>query len=88
VDRSNNKYSAQISAPSGKTEDDFIQLLFDTDAKYKDKLDYELFPLSWTDGYNSNGYVSGLVNASTGSVPAQPSDTPGFEKPVPAKHFK
>jgi hypothetical protein len=88
VDRSNNKYSAKVGPSDQAAEDIFIAFLFALDAKYKDKLDYELLPLPWTDGYNSNGYVSGLLNAATGKMPAQPSNTPGFQKPVPAKHFK
>jgi len=88
VDRSHNNYAALITLPGGTGEDEFIRLLFDTDAKYKDGLDYELVPLSWTDGYNSNSFACGLLKVTTGSVPAQPPDTPGFEKPVPASYFR
>ena len=38
-------------------------------------------------GYNSNGYVSGILLHVTGSMPPRPPHTPGFNKPVPASEF-
>ena len=88
VDRSNNNYADFVRPPVGTGEDRFVQLLIDTDAKYKDKLDYEVFPQSWTDGYNSNSFACGLLKIATGVVPSQPPDTPGFGKPVPTMYFQ
>ncbi len=88
VDRSHNNYSASICSPEGMAEDDLINLLFNTDAKYKDSLVYDMFPSSWQEGYNSNSYVSGLIQATTGTLPSQPPSTPGFKKPVPESSFR
>ncbi|MBI2927417.1 MAG: hypothetical protein HYY24_17105 [Verrucomicrobia bacterium] len=87
INRDHNNYSSEISPPNGMTEDPFIDLLFKTDAQYKDNLSYEPF----ADGpgaYNSNSYVSGFLNAATGSSPSQPPNTPGFQKPVPKQNFQ
>lgn len=88
VNRVENTYSAVVNLPPDMKEDDFITLLFNTDRKYKDRLDYDIFPSKVFDGYNSNGYASGLIKATTGTMPPQPPDTPGFNKPVPESSFK
>ncbi len=88
VNRFHNVYSEQINPPAGMSEDDFIRLLFAAVARYANNLDYELFPLSITDGYNSNSFVSGLLGFLLGNAPAQPPDTPGYGKPVPPGHFR
>ena len=69
------------------TEDEFIQKLFDTDAKYKDDLRYWPIP-SDPNEYNSNSYVSGLLSVVAENLPKQPPGTPGYTKPVPAKCFE
>ncbi len=69
-----------------RSEDQIIEDLFKSDGAYDDKFDYELFPNRFSNGYNSNGYVSGLLNA-VGFSPSAPPGTPGFTKPVPKKSF-
>jgi len=87
----------QISIPKNyRDENEFIRKLIENDSKYKDHLDYDLFPAKvgnevWymaDDGYNSNSYVAGLLISVGVSPPTPPVSTPGFQKPVPAKHFK
>jgi hypothetical protein len=46
----------------------------------QDKLDYELCPGKSTDGYNSNGFINGLLNAAGVDPYQQPPTTPGFTK--------
>ena len=37
------------------------------DASYDDQLNYDLFPKAGTNGYNSNSYVKGLIDAGPSS---------------------
>ena len=37
------------------------------DASYDDQLNYDLFPKAGTNGYNSNSYVKGLIDAGNSS---------------------
>ncbi|MCW5552481.1 MAG: RHS repeat-associated core domain-containing protein [Verrucomicrobiae bacterium] len=87
IDRTNNNFSKKIHVPNKMTEDEFIQKLFDTDAKYKDDLRYWPIP-SDPNEYNSNSYVSGLLSVVAENLPKQPPGTPGYTKPVPAKCFE
>ena len=57
------------------------------DSIYDDDLNYDLFPEAGTDGYNSNSYVHGLVNASQSSTAVNFSDYIGGNKPVPNNEF-
>lgn len=89
VDRSRVDYSAVIPDPSGLTDDDFIREILNENSRYDDEADYLLFPQDDpdNDGYNSNGYASGLLKITTGSIPAAPPNTPGFNHPVPPQYF-
>jgi len=96
--RDKNTYSETIECPKNMTEDQFISSLLKSDRNYSDNLDYDLLPAesggdqSWylpDDSYNSNSYVSGLLNATGAKRPsAQPSKNPGWYKPVPSSNFK
>lgn len=81
---------AEISPGKGETEDALIGRLFEADANYRDNLDYDFFPSS-SDGYNSNSYVAGLLQAiGVKNVPLpdqKTAPTPGAGKPVPAGCF-
>jgi RHS repeat-associated protein len=88
--RSHNKSSQQCTHPDiTKPEDQLIRDLLHADSRYRDRLDYEYFPVSFTDGFNSNSYISGLLNATGLYIQGvhAPPTTPGFEKPVPVFHF-
>lgn len=81
---------AEISPGKGDTEDALIGRLFDADANYRDNLDYDFFP-GQSDGYNSNSYLTGLLQAVGVERPPIPNQdvapTPGAEKPVPRECF-
>lgn len=81
---------AEISPGRGDTEDALIGRLFQADANYRDNLDYDFFP-SQSDGYNSNSYVTGLLQAVGVERPPIPNQstapTPGADKPVPRACF-
>jgi hypothetical protein len=79
----------------GVDENKVINHLFETDKNYKDDLEYSLFPQEegkqyWNKSYNSNSYVSGLLNASGQDIPNlnKVINLPGYDKPVPAKYFE
>jgi RHS repeat-associated protein len=87
VQRWRNVYSAVVPDPAGMTDDAFIQLILDTNAKYDDEAWYDFFPQDDEDGYNSNGYASGVLLITTGSIPPAPPRTPGYHHPVPKRYF-
>jgi RHS repeat-associated protein len=90
INRDHNNFSKPLNpsdcGDGSRNEDQIIEDLFKSDSAYDDKFDYELFPNRFSNGYNSNGYVSGLLN-SVGFSPSSPPGTPGFTKPVPGKSF-
>lgn len=79
-------------------EDLLIENLFDLDSKFPDNLDYDLYPANpqdasifWADdGYNSNSYISGLIDAAGLPKPVLPGNLsfPGWNKPVPMNFFR
>jgi len=88
---------SKISLPNGVGEDAAFSTLSNLDSNYSDNLDYDLFPANDgarsifipDDGYNSNSYVSGLLDAAGIQIPKLPGvDTSGYDKPVPADEFK
>ena len=94
VDRSTVNSSTVIPNPSGLTDDAFIELIMNTDAKYNELANYAAFPVGddpvhpSLSAFNSNGYASGVLRIATGSMPPRPPSTPGFDKPVPLRYFK
>lgn len=56
-------------------------------ANYDNGLNYDLFPQQGTDGYNSNSYVHGLVNAANGVSSVNLNNFVGGDKPVPTSEF-
>lgn len=88
--------------PMYKSDQQFIDAIRNLDFYYKDKLTYNLFPQEGgdeSDGYNSNSYIRGLLEAVGAHFP-NPQDVfqgingnqqvefPGWRKPVPEKEFK
>jgi RHS repeat-associated protein len=77
-----------ITLPEGMSEETFVDKLVELDSNYKDNLNYSFSP-DGTSTFNSNSYVSGLLNAagvdtSKLNVPS----APGFDKPVPKEAFE
>jgi RHS repeat-associated protein len=93
-------HDASVLVPVGgryTTEEALIEALLSLDSHYQDNLEYDLFPRNQGDGrllildagYNSNSYISGLLEAAglsrpqiTGVLPAT-----GWDKPLPAQYF-
>ena len=57
------------------------------DSRYGDDLPYDLFPSLGVGGYNSNSFVSGLVQATLGRPTIQLETFVGAERPVPSSAF-
>jgi len=57
------------------------------DSRYGDDLRYDLFPNLGQGGYNSNSFVSGLVQATLGLPTIQLETFVGGEQPVPVSAF-
>jgi hypothetical protein len=78
---------------SQRDEDAFLGHLLFRDANYDDDLDYECAPQWFTDGYNSNSYLHGILVASGWPLPRFASGLrgarfPGWFKPMPKPLFE
>jgi hypothetical protein len=87
-----NKTIAFVISPGcSLSGEDYWQLLRAVDSKYDDAADYDLYPgwLPWNNGWNSNSYVSGLIQATNGSLSREvdPSQFDGFDVPLPPSWF-
>jgi hypothetical protein len=69
-----------------RTERDVVDELFAVDAAFSDELPYDILPFPWSDGYNSNSYIAGLLSVA-GWQAERPGRVPGWTKPVPAEFF-
>jgi hypothetical protein len=61
--------------------------LLAADGRYDDDLPYDLFPSLGRGGYNSNSFVSGLIQATFGTPTVPMSTFVGGERPVPFSEF-
>jgi hypothetical protein len=77
-------------------EDNFIGRLIQLQMNYPNSLDYECDPAPFTDGYNSNSYARGLLEAAKLPIlrfpgwkygPLSDPRYAGWQKPVPPQHF-
>ena len=75
------------------TSDEFIEAFVINHENYNnDSLNYDLIPsINLGEGYNSNSYVSGLIETTLGSQLGDKSMNirfaPGWGTPVPARYF-
>lgn len=82
-----------IRPPGGMSEDAFINLMLKTDRDYTDDLNYDLLPhpavpyRGISPSYNSNSYIAGLLRAVGLGLPELPVNTPGYNLPLPPRHF-
>lgn len=81
-----NKTLGVIIPPVGVSVDEYFNRLKIAVGNYNNRLDYDLFP-SISDGYNSNSYLSGLLNATGGQSSVDMSDFVGGGKPLPKQNF-
>ena len=72
-------------------EDAAIAALFNLVDNYNQQpvRDYDLFPAGYGEAYNSNSFISGILNAGGFASPIHPgADVPGYAKPVPKTYFR
>jgi ABC-type Fe3+-hydroxamate transport system substrate-binding protein len=65
-----------------------IAALYRAYNSYRNNETYELFPRGDNDGYNSNSFIHGLLDAAGfTNIPDPAVNTPGWSKPVPLEDF-
>jgi hypothetical protein len=78
-------------------EDGWITKLLQRQRNYRNDLDYVCPPIfPWEDGYNSNSYARGLLEAAglplpffpTSNLSFGPERYPGWTKPIPKEKFQ
>jgi len=90
-------FKQELKPPPCQTEAEFIRNLMNAVHHYQNNLDYSLPNIGWIPGikdgamppgkYNSNSYVSGLINAAGGTPPNINTggnfQVPGYANPIP-----
>ena len=82
-----NELIALVIPPDGVSPGDFFDRLKDLDDAYCDCYDYDVFPgMLPGEGYNSNSYAVGLIEAGGGTVHLL--DYSGTDDPLPVRAFQ
>ena len=76
----------EVTPPSGMSASEYFNVLTTAAANYSNPVDYDMFP-GISNSYNSNSYVSGLLNATGGTSSVNMSGFVGGGKPLPKEHF-
>jgi RHS repeat-associated protein len=85
---SNNITMGTVMPPDGSSPGAYFAALLAADSRYCDCLDYDLFPGALPgDGYNSNSYVAGLIEATGGSTVVDLGRFYGGGTPLPTSSF-
>ncbi|MBI5138043.1 MAG: hypothetical protein HZA24_12005 [Nitrospirae bacterium] len=71
-----------VVPPAGMTDVQYIEVLKATNNTYPDNVDYDLFP-GIGNGYNSNSYIHGILNATGGRASVDLNDFVGGSSPLP-----
>jgi hypothetical protein len=81
-------FSVKLSVPENQ-ENDVIGNLLRCYSGYQNNLDYGLIPAQAPGSYNSNSYVSGLLDAAGVTKPPYITNDsfPGWDQPVPTSAF-
>ncbi|MCZ0945655.1 MAG: hypothetical protein OXJ53_21580 [Gammaproteobacteria bacterium] len=87
VEPGSNFTIGKVNPPGELSVGDYFDELIKAQEYYCNCLDYDLFPRE-EEGYNSNSYVRGILEATGGSVPVEFGDFVGGGKPVPAERFR
>jgi hypothetical protein len=86
-----NRTVASVVPPAGVSTSAYWATLGGALAAYGNGLDYDLgagvLPGRLGDGYNSNGFVTGIVRATGGRIIGNLSGFPGAGRPVPGGSF-
>ena len=76
----------EVSPPNGASAGAYFNTLKSAASAYCNCVDYDLFP-AISNSYNSNSYVSGLIQATGGSTTVDLSKYVGGGKPLPKSYF-
>jgi len=90
VIRTHNVFSTPVNLPAGISENQYIENLLSAHNNYKnnDNVNYSPIPVKSSSSYNSNSYVSGLLNATGGTISTTPPSAPGYTKPLSSSYFQ
>jgi RHS repeat-associated protein len=80
---SNNKL-IPVQTPTGMTDAQFINALINSAGTYGDYEPYNPTPMVGP-GYNSNSYVSGVIDSTGAIAPNLPVWAPGYSEPLPLR---
>ena len=75
-----------VSPPEGVSARQYFIRLQDGAKNYCNCIDYDLFP-AITDSYNSNSYISGLIQATGGAIKIDYNNYVGGGKALPSEQF-
>ena len=80
-----NSLAQGVKTPDGMTNDEFIGEIIENSRSFRNgSHNYDLFPeITPGEGYNSNSYVSGLLQTSGGSAEKPSGVVPGWRTPAP-----
>jgi RHS repeat-associated protein len=81
-----NKALSVVAPPKGVSAGEYFNTLTTAVGNYSNLVDYDMFP-GISNSYNSNSYVSGLLNATGGTSSVNMSGFVGGGKPLPKEHF-
>lgn len=73
----------KVTQPKGMTDTQFINALIAASNRYHNNLLYDPFPDTFGFTYNSNSFVSGILNAVGVTPPVLPGIAPGYDRPIP-----
>jgi RHS repeat-associated protein len=74
-----------VQPPPGMSDSQFINSLINAADSYGNDEPYDLTPADGG-GYNSNGYVSGVIDATGATAPNLPVWVPGYSQPLPVPY--
>ncbi len=77
----------QVVRPSGMTDTQFINSLIKSAEAYQNNATYAPIPSVRGESYNSNSFVSGVIQNAGASSPSLPGIAPGYDKPLQSWHF-
>jgi hypothetical protein len=83
----NNITIGTVTPPAGMSPGEYFSSVLSASAACCGNLDYALFPSRIFDGYNSNGFISGLVQATGGTPSVDFARFVGGGHPIPPRYF-
>jgi RHS repeat-associated protein len=82
----NSHFMQRVETPAGMTDTQFIERIIRAANAYRNDAPYDMRP-DFTGNYNSNSYVSGVLNAARAGTPALNNggtfQAPGYDMPIP-----